>query len=111
MWSDERPYNLPEIVLEHVTSVIKVEVKNNTASDFYVNEVDFLVGGAVKAATIVENAGALASGDVAEVYVVVEAGTYSDLSFTVNGEYVKNISASDVAFKAGVIKPVLFVIE
>ncbi len=111
MWSDERPYTLPEVILEHVTSVIEVAVTNNTAAAVNVNEVDFLVDGAVKATTVVENAGALAAGETAMVYIVVEPGTYSNLSFTVNGTFVKSINAAEATFTAGLIKKVNFVLE
>lgn len=111
MGSADRTYILPEVMLEHVTSVIEVAVKNNTATAVNVNEVDFLVGGAVKATTVVENAGALAAGETAMVYVVVEPGTYSSLSFTVNDSFTKNINAAEATFTAGKIKKVNFVLE
>ena len=111
MWSDERPYTLPEVTLDHVTSVIEVAVANNTSAAVNVNEVAFLVDGAVKATTVVEKAGALAAGETAKVYIVVEPGTYSNLSFTVNDSIVKNINAAEATFTAGKIKKVNFVIE
>ena len=111
MWSDERPYTLPEITLEHATSVIEVAVVNSTSAAINVNEVDFLVGEEVKATTVVENAGALAAGETALVYIVVEPGTYSDLSFTVNDTFVKNINAAEATFTAGVIKKVNFEVK
>lgn len=96
------------ITLQHTTSVIEVAVKNTTASAVNVNEVDFLVDGAVKATTVVENAGALAAGETAMVYIVVEPGTYSNLSFTVNDSFVKTINAAEATFTAGKIKKVNF---
>ena len=69
---------------------------------------DFLVDGAVKATTVVENAGALAAGETAMVYIVVEPGTYSNLSFTVNDSFVKTINAAEATFTAGKIKKVNF---
>ena len=101
----------PEVILNHLTSVIKVEVVNATASAIEVSEVDFLVDGEVTATTMVENAGSLAAGKTAEVYVVVKPGTYSNLSFTVNDTYVKNITAEAATFTAGMIKPVKFEIK
>lgn len=109
--SQNRVYTLPEVTLEHTTSVIEVAVKNSTAAAINVNEVDFLVGGEVKATTTVANAGDLAAGETALVYIVVEPGTYSDLSFTVNDTIVKNINAAEATFTAGMIKKVNFVIE
>ena len=111
MWSDERPYTLPEITLKHATSVIEVAVVNSTSAAINVNEVDFLVGEEVKATTVVENAGVLAAGETALVYIVVEPGTYSDLSFTVNDTFVKNINAAEATFTAGVIKKVNFEVK
>ena len=108
MWSDERPYSLPEVPLDHVTSVIEVAVANNTSAAVNVNEVAFLVDGAVKATTVVEKAGALAAGETAMVYIVVEPGTYSNLSFTVNDSFEKNINAAEATFTAGKIKKVNF---
>ncbi len=114
-WLDlilSRKYNLPEVMLEHLTSVIEVTVTNNTADSVNVNEVNFLVGGEVKATTIVGNPSPLATGEIALVYIVVEPGTYSDLSFTVNNDaFVKNIKAAEATFTAGMIKKVNFVIE
>ena len=99
------------IILEHTTSVIEVAVKNSTTAAIEVNKVDFLVGGEVKATTVVENAGALAAGETAFVYVVVEPGTYSDLSFTVNDKFVKDINAAEATFTAGLIKKVNFEVK
>lgn len=113
-WLDllfSQKYNLPELMLEHTTSVIEVAVKNSTAAAINVNEVDFLVGGEVKATTVVEKAGALAAGETALVYVVVEPGTYSDLSFTVNDKFVKDINAAEATFTAGKIKKVNFEVK
>lgn len=110
-WSESQniPYALPEVELKHVTSVIEVAVANNTSAAVNVNEVAFLVDGAVKATTVVEKAGALAAGETAMVYIVVEPGTYSSLSFTVNGgTYVKKINAAEATFTAGKIKKVNF---
>lgn len=106
-----RTYTIPEVELEHITSVIEVAVKNNTAAAVNVNEVDFLVDGAVKATTVVENAGALAAGETAKVYIVVEPGTYSNLSFTVNDSFTKNINAAEATFTAGLIKKVNFEVK
>ncbi len=106
-----RKYTIPEIMLQHTTSVIEVAVKNSTAAAINVNEVDFLVGGEVKATTVVEKAGALAAGETALVYVVVEPGTYSNLSFTVNDSFVKNINAAEATFTAGLIKKVNFEVK
>jgi hypothetical protein len=111
MGSADRTYILPEVCLEHITSVIEVAVKNNTAAAVNVNEVDFLVDGAVKATTVVEDAGALKVGDTAKVYIVVEPGTYSNMSFKVNDSFVKKINAAEAVFTAGKIKKVNFVIE
>ena len=112
MWSDARPYTLPEVTLDHVTSVIEVAVANNTSAAVNVNEVAFLVDGAVKATTVVEKAGALAAGETAMVYIVVEPGTYSSLSFTVNGgTFVKKINAAEATFTAGKIKKVNFEVK
>ena len=106
-----REYTIPEVELEHITSVIEVAVKNNTAAAVNVNEVDFLVDGAVKATTVVEKAGALAAGETAKVYIVVEPGTYSNLSFTVNDSFVKTINAAEATFTAGKIKKVNFEVK
>lgn len=106
-----RKYTIPEVELEHITSVIEVAVKNSTAAAINVNEVDFFVGGEVKATTVVEKAGALAAGETALVYVVVEPGTYSDLSFTVNDKFVKDINAAEATFTAGKIKKVNFEVK
>ena len=97
--------------LEHTTSVIEVAVKNTTAEAINVNEVDFLVEGVVKATTVVKNAGALAAGETAKVYIVVEPGTYSNLSFTVNDSFVKTINAAEATFTAGKIKKVNFEVK
>ena len=99
------------LTLQHTTSVIEVAVTNNTAAAVNVNEVDFLVDGAVKATTVVENAGALAAGETAKVYIVVEPGTYSNLSFTVNDSFVKTINAAEATFTAGLIKKVNFEVK
>ena len=102
---------IPELPLEHTTSVIEVAVKNSTAAAINVNEVDFLVGDEVKATTVVEKAGALAAGETAKVYIVVEPGTYSNLSFTVNDSFVKTINAAEATFTAGKIKKVNFEVK
>ena len=73
--------------------------------------VDGPISGEVKATTVVEKAGALAAGETALVYVVVEPGTYSDLSFTVNDKFVKNINAAEATFTAGLIKKVNFEVK
>ena len=107
-------YVIPTITLEHTTSVVEVSVVNNTASAIEVSEVDFLVDGAVKATTVVEGADALAAGETAKVYVVVEPATYVDsqLSFQVNdGTFKKDIKATEVTFTAGLIRQVNFVVE
>lgn len=102
------------LTLGHTTSVIEVAVKNGTTEAINVNEVDFLVGDEVKATTVVKNAGALAAGETAKVYVVVEPFTSAEadqLSFTVNDTFVKNIKATSVTFTAGKVKTVNFVVE
>ena len=106
----DRTYTLPEVKLDHMSSVIEVSVVNNTAAPINVAEVDLLVDGAVKATTVVENGGALAVGQTAMVYVVVEPATYagSQLSFKVNDSFVKTITAEQVTFTAGKIKRVNF---
>jgi hypothetical protein len=109
-WSESQniPYALPAVELKHVTSVIEVAVTNSTAAAIEVNKVDFLVGGEVKATTVVENAGALAPDQAAKIYIVVEPGTYSALSFTVNDTFFKTINAAEATFTAGKIKKVNF---
>jgi hypothetical protein len=108
--SGDRVYTLPEVKLEHTTSVVEVAVVNNTAAAVNVSEVALFVDGAVKATTVVENGGALAAGETAMVYVVVEPATYagSQLSFKVNNSFEKKITAEEVTFTAGKIKKVNF---
>lgn len=106
-------YTIPEITLNHVTSVVEVSVVNNTNAAVTVSEVDFLVDGAVKATTTVQGAGALAAGETAKVYLVVEPATYegAELSFQVNDTFEKVINVTEATFTAGKIKQVNFVIE
>lgn len=107
-------YRVNDVTLEHTTSVVEVSVVNNTASAIEVSEVDFLVDGEVKATTVVEGADALAAGETAKVYVVVEPATYADsqLSFQVNdGTFKKDLKATEVTFTAGLIRQVNFVVE
>ncbi|MBR5836654.1 MAG: hypothetical protein IKY66_10925 [Bacteroidales bacterium] len=106
-------YTIPELTLEHTVSVVEVSVVNNTASAIEVSEVDFLVDGAVKSTTVVAEAGALAAGETAKVYIVVEPAAYaeSQLSFQVNDTFEKVIEATEVTFTAGLIKQVNFVVE
>lgn len=107
-------YIFPAVTLNHLSSVLEVVVTNNTASAVEVSDVDFLVDGEVKATTVVEGAGALAAGETAKVYVVVEPETYagSQISFQVNDTFEKKVTVDgDVTFTAGKIKKVNFVLE
>ena len=109
-----RKYTIPEIMLQHLTSVVEVAVTNNTASAIDLNKVDFLVNGEVKASTTVESEETLPAGKAAKVYVVVEPFTSAEadqLSFTVNDTFVKNIKATSVTFTAGNIKKVNFEVK
>lgn len=78
----------PEILLDHVASVLEVEVTNNSKEPIVINRVSFGVGADVKATTEVENGESLAVGEKATVYIVVEPETINpedgNIKFWVN---------------------------
>jgi len=130
---------VPSLVMNHLTSVVKVEVTNNTGADAVVSNVVFTapeeicgtfyvdftgeapayVGSGANfvsnSATVnVAGAETLAAGKTADVYVMIkpftaEAG--SELKLSVNGSEKTKTLDADVVFAPGCIKTLTFSLE
>lgn len=89
-WADlfKGKFTTPSLKLNHVASVLEVEVTNNSKEPIVINRVSFGVGSDVKATTEVENGESLAVGEKATVYIVVEPETINpedgNIKFWVN---------------------------
>lgn len=134
--SDE---TIPALVMNHLTSVVKVEVTNNTGDDIVVSNVVFTapeeicgtfyvdftgeapeyVGSGAddvsnSAAVNVSGAETLAAGQTADVYVVIKPFTAkagSELKLSVNGSEKTKTLDADVVFAPGCIKTLTFSLE
>lgn len=134
--SDE---TIPALVMNHLTSVVKVEVTNNTGDDIVVSNVVFTapeeicgtfyvdftgeapayVGSGANyvsnSATVnVAGAETLAAGQTADVYVVIKPFTAkagSGLKLSVNGSEKTKTLDADVVFAPGCIKTLTFSLE
>lgn len=134
--SDE---TIPALVMNHLTSVVKVEVTNNTGADAVVSNVVFTapeeicgtfyvdftgeapgyVGSGAdyvsnSAAVNVSGAETLAAGQTADVYVVIKPFTAkagSELKLSVNGSEETKTLDTDVVFAPGCIKTLTFSLE
>lgn len=134
--SDE---TIPALVMNHLTSVVKVEVTNNTGDDIVVSNVVFTapeeicgtfyvdftgeapgyVGSGANyvsnsAAVNVSGAETLAAGQTADVYVVIKPFTAkagSELKLSVNGSEKTKTLDADVVFAPGCIKTLTFSLE
>ena len=134
--SDE---TIPALVMNHLTSVVKVEVTNNTGADAVVSNVVFTapeeicgtfyvdftgeapeyVGSGANyvsnsAAVNVSGAETLAAGQTADVYVVIKPFTAkagSELKLSVNGSEETKTLDTDVVFAPGCIKTLTFSLE
>lgn len=102
----------PEILLNHVASVVEVEVTNNSKEPIVINRVSFGVGSNVKASTEVENGESLAVGEKATVYVVVEPATINpkdgNIKFWVNDTPQEIKVVEPVTLNAGKIRKMHF---
>ena len=102
----------PEILLNHVASVVEVEVTNNSKEPIVINRVSFGVGANVKATTEVENGESLAVGEKATVYVVVEPATINpkdgNIKFWVNDTPQEIKVVEPVTLNAGKIRKMHF---
>lgn len=102
----------PEILLNHVASVVEVEVTNNSKEPIVINRVSFGVGSDVKATTEVENGESLAVGEKATVYVVVEPATINpedgNIKFWVNDTPQEIKVVEPVTLNAGKIRKMHF---
>jgi hypothetical protein len=102
----------PEILLDHVASVVEVEVTNNSKEPIVINRVSFGVGSNVKATTEVENGESLAVGEKATVYVVVEPATINpedgNIKFWVNDTPQEIKVVEPVTLNAGKIRKMHF---
>lgn len=110
LWN--RKITIPRIQMQHATSIIELQVKNDTDAPIVIDTVGFRVGQELKGFTKVENpTELLPSDEPAKIYIVTEPFTVpagEDIVFWVNNTPVKYGVENDVVFAPGKIKRVAF---
>ena len=110
LWN--RKITIPRIQMQHATSIIELQVKNDTDAPIVIDTVGFRVGQELKGFTKVENPTELLKSDEpAKIYIVTEPFTApagEDIVFWVNNTPVKYGVENDVVFAPGKIKRVAF---
>ena len=102
----------PRIVLQHLSSIIRVKVTNASQEPIVIERVSFAVGNDIKASTLVVEGTELAVGEVADIYLVAEPCTINpedgNIKFWVNNTPQEIEVKNPVTLHAGKIKTMNF---
>ena len=126
----------PSFKMKHLTSVVKVVVKNNSGADLTVNSVAFTGSEDIAGTYFVDftgespkytnnsssetatlnviNGDAIANGEEASFYIVIKpftANSGESISLSVNGETKTKVLTSDVQFAAGKINALTYNVD
>lgn len=104
-----------QILLNHASSIILVEVTNESLEPIVIERVSFGVGTDIKSSTVVEGGEELPVGEKASVYIVTEPCTINpgdgNIKFWVNDTPQEIVVENPVTLNAGKIKKMNFTYE